>query len=137
MGQATDRIEEQIDYERRMLRSNLEELEDRVRSLVDWRRQLRSNPGMMLGIALAGGLLIGLIAGGGRARALPAHDYPRAGEPAGPASDYRRRQISLAWRGIESALLGVAAAKLKDTLAHALLGRSDGGQQGASSRYRS
>jgi hypothetical protein len=137
MDQATDRIEQHIDDERRMLRSNLEELEDRVRSVVDWRRQFRSNPGMMLGIALAGGLLIGLIARGGRARVLRARDYPRAGEPAGPASDHRRRQISLAWRGIESALIGVAAARLKDTLARVLLGFSDSGRPGASSRYRS
>ena len=40
-------------------------------------------------------------------------------------SDYRRRAISRAWGGIESALIGMAAAKLKDTLAQVLPGFRD------------
>jgi hypothetical protein len=37
-------------------------------------------------------------------------------------SDYRRRALSRAWGTIESALIGMAAAKLKDTLAQVLPG---------------
>ncbi|MBV9727226.1 MAG: hypothetical protein JO299_18840, partial [Gammaproteobacteria bacterium] len=51
MDRATDRIEQQIDREREVLRSNLEELEDRVRSVVDWRRHFRSNPALWIGCA--------------------------------------------------------------------------------------
>jgi hypothetical protein len=99
----------------------------------------------MLGIALAGGLLIGLIGAGRHARVLRAGESPRAGEPAGSTSDHRRREISPAWRSLQSALIGVAAAKLKDTLVHVLPGfreqpvwrRGDGGRQGAAARYRS
>ena len=46
MDRASDRIEQHIDREREVLRSNLEELEDRVRSVVDWRRHFRSNPAL-------------------------------------------------------------------------------------------
>jgi hypothetical protein len=145
MDRATDRIEQHIDYEREMLRSHLEELEDRVRSVVDWRRQFRSRPGTLLGLAFGGGLLIGLMAAGARAGALPAREYATAGDPTAGFSDQRRREISRAWRGIESALIGVAAAKLKDTLAQVLPGlreqlarrEGDGYRPAASARYRS
>jgi hypothetical protein len=132
MDRATDRIEQHIDREREMLRSNLEELEDRVRSAVDWRRQFRSNTAAFLGLALSGGLLIGLMTARPTG-ASPAHQ-----------SDHRRRALSLAWRTIESALIGVAAAKLKDTLAKVLSGFMEqldhregvGYRQDASARYR-
>jgi hypothetical protein len=150
MDRVTDRIEQHIDYEREMLRSNLEELEDRVRSVVDWRRQFRSNPATWLGLAFGGGLLIGLIAGGGRTAAvpaLPARGHAIAREPTAGFSDHWRREISLAWRGIESALIGVAGAKLKDTLAQVLpgfreqlarrKGDGDGYRPAASARYHS
>lgn len=123
MDRATDRLEQQIDREREVLRSNLEELEDRVRAVVDWRRHFRSNPALWLGCALGGGLLIAL------ARAPRSEDArPRAmarlrdvDVPSGYSS-HRRREISRAWRAIETALIGVAAAKLKESLAQVLPG---------------
>jgi hypothetical protein len=144
MDRASDRIEQHIDREREVLRSNLEELEDRVRSAVDWRRQFRSNTAAFLGLAFGGGLLIGLMAAR-RTEVSPALEYPPAGEPLVHYSDHRRRELSLVWRSIESALIGVAAAKLKDTLAKVLPGfrdqiarrEGDGYQQDTAARYRS
>ncbi len=40
----------------------------------------------------------------------------------GEPRDARRREISLAWRAIESALIGVAAGHLKDLLASVVPG---------------
>jgi hypothetical protein len=150
MDRATDRIEQHLDDERRALRSNLEELEDRVRSTLDWRRQFRGNTAAFLGLAVGGGLLIGLMTA--RRRAVPAAlEHPRrpAGGPASPYraspySDHRRRQLSLAWRGIESALIGLAASKLKDTLADMLpgfreqlaRGQGNGQDRDGSTQYR-
>ena len=104
MDRAVDRIEQHIDRERAVLLSNLEELEDRVRSVVDWRRQFRSNPGMWAGIAFGGGLLMALAAG--RRPRAPRLSYPRAAEsrlndsqplPTYPTySDHRRRELSRA-----------------------------------------
>src|ERR1700741_4938416 len=132
MDRATDRIEQQIDRERAVLRSNLEQLEDRVRSVIDWRRQFRSSPALWIGCAFGGALLIAF------ATARPVGSRPRLAprrktEPPAGYADHRRHEISLAWRTIESALIGVAAAKLKDTLARMLprfrerLARLDGG----------
>jgi hypothetical protein len=146
VDRATERLEQHLHDERRALRANLEELEDRVRSAVDWRRQFRSNTAAFLGLALGGGLLIGLMTA--RRTAVPAAlKYPTtpAGEPAARYSDARRRELSPAWRSIESALIGVAAAILKNTLANMLPGfrqqlagrGSDSYKRDGSTRYRS
>jgi hypothetical protein len=58
MGKTPDQIETQIETKRGDLRSNLEELEDKVKSVTDWRQQFRSNPGLMLGLAFGGGMLL-------------------------------------------------------------------------------
>jgi len=123
MDRATDRIEQHLDQERQALRSNLEELEDRVRSVVDWRRQFRGNTAAFLGVAFGGGLLIGLMTAR-RAQAFAPLEYPRtrAGQPATPYREHRWPELSMAWRAIESALIGVAVAKLKDTLLNRLPG---------------
>jgi hypothetical protein len=123
MGRATDRIEQHLDYQRQALRSNLEELEDRVRSAVDWRRQFRGNTAAFLGLAAGGGLLIGLMTAR-RTASSAALEYATTpgDQPAAAYRNHRRRKLALAWRGIESALIGVAAAKLKDALAQMLPG---------------
>jgi pimeloyl-ACP methyl ester carboxylesterase len=121
MDRATDQIERHLDRERAVLLSNLEELEDRVRSVVDWRRHYRSNPSLWIGVAFGGGLLMALAARrhAGRPERL---EYTAGSAPPGGYSDHRRREISRAWRTIESALIGVAATKLKETLLQVLPG---------------
>jgi len=124
MNRATEQIAQQIDREREMLRSNLEELEDRVRSVTDWRRHYRSKPALWMGVALGAGLLLGIT--GSRTeepqRGRYPQAFPRGLPPAADYGDHRRREISRAWRTIESALIGLAAAKLKQTLAQVLPG---------------
>jgi len=121
MDRATDNIQQHIYREREVLRSNLEELEGRVRAVVDWRRHFRSHPALWLGCALAGGLFIALAAPRPQGASRPLA-YRRETEPFIGYTDHRRREISLAWRTIESALIGVAAAKLKEMLVRVLPG---------------
>ena len=145
MDRDTDRVKQHLDHERRALRSNLAELEHRVRSSVDWRIQFRRNTAAFLGFACATGLLIGMMTAR-RRRAPAGPEYPTAtaGGPA-PYGDHRRREVSLAWRSIESALIGLAAAKLRSTLANLLpglrehLARRDGNgyKRDSSTGYRS
>ncbi|HEY6823888.1 MAG TPA: hypothetical protein VI195_05570 [Steroidobacteraceae bacterium] len=120
MDRATDSIEQHIYRERAVLRSNLEELEDRVRAVVDWRRHFRSSPALWLGCAFAGGLLIAL--GARPEEASRPLAYRREGEPFTRYPDHRQREISRAWRTIESALIGLAAGKLKEALARVIPG---------------
>lgn len=126
MERSSERIERQIDRERAVLRSNLVELENRVKSAVDWRRYFESNPPLWIGVAFGSGLLLALAAS--RRRYIPEREADmRMGGSARMSSsleysDHRRRALSRAWGTIESALIGMAAAKLKDTLAQLLPG---------------
>jgi hypothetical protein len=126
MERSSERIEWQIDRERAELRSNLVALENRVKSAVDWRRYFESNPPLWIGLAFGSGLLMALAASR-RAYSPEREAYLRTrgsqyiGASLEP-SDHRRRAISRAWETIESALIGMAAAKLKDTLAQVLPG---------------
>jgi len=121
MDRATDQIERHLDRERAVLLSNLEELEDRVKSVVNWRRHYRSNLSLWIGVAFGGGLLVALAARR-RAGSPERLEYAPASAPPAGYSDHRRREISRAWRTIESALIGVAATKLKETLLQVLPG---------------
>ena len=58
MGQATDQIVEVIDQTREELRSNLQELEGRVKSAADWRHHFDRHPEAMVVAALIGGALL-------------------------------------------------------------------------------
>jgi len=145
MDRATGRIERHLEHERHALRPNRGELEFRVGSPVDWRRQFRGNTVAFLGLAFGAGVLIGLITAR-RAEALPPpRRLAATGRPATPYRDQRWREISREWHSIESALIGVAAAKLKDALAFLLPGfreklagyEGNGYERDASSRDRS
>jgi|HubBroStandDraft_1064217.scaffolds.fasta_scaffold31611_6 hypothetical protein len=46
MGQTSDEIEIHISNTREDLRTNLDELEGRVKSAVDWRERFRRNPAL-------------------------------------------------------------------------------------------
>ena len=63
MGQTTDQIANDIAETRDVLKSNLEELETRVKEAADWRRQFRHHPGAMMTAALVGGALLSTLIG--------------------------------------------------------------------------
>lgn len=68
MGQATDKIEADIEIQRQTLRSHLEELEHKVKSVVDWRRFYREHTGMMISAAASAGVLLGAMRSNRRRR---------------------------------------------------------------------
>jgi len=63
MDQTTDQIEAHIETTRENLGANLQELEQKVKSVTDWRRQFRENPMRMLGVAFGGGILLAFLLG--------------------------------------------------------------------------
>lgn len=116
MDRATETIELEIDRDRELLRTNLEELEARVRSVVDWRRMYRDNTATALGIAFGSALLLGLMVRGRSMEPRVIEHQPIGGAGAS-GGEARQREVSVAWRAIESALIGVAASQLKLLLA--------------------
>jgi hypothetical protein len=63
MGKTTDEIATDIDRTREDLKSNLEELETRVKSVTDWRSQFDKHPGRLLVAALIGGAMLSSLVG--------------------------------------------------------------------------
>lgn len=137
MGQTGDEIEGHIRSTREELRSNLQELEGRVKSAVDWRERFRRNPALGVGLAVGGGfLLAALTARSSRRVFVNEHD-------AAPAYAHRGRARNVL-NNVQSTLIGIAVARAAE-LATALLvgsarriheGAADGGDVQGEGDYR-
>ena len=117
MGERPDQIERQIAETRSELSDNFGELQDKVRSAVDWRTQFREHPGTLLAVAFGGGVVLaallpsprrsqktydsGSISAGDRTLSAPSYDSA-LGNPSKPG-DLRKTVEALT-----GALLGVA-----------------------------
>ena len=136
MGESTSQIERSIAAERNELGRNLQLLENKARSLTDWRTHFRNHPFAMMGAALGGGVLLGVLTSGIGAGAGTASDYmeENAYEPdefhaaaAGPSpfamsAARARRQFGDTWDHIAEALLAVASAKAIEFVARKVPG---------------
>jgi hypothetical protein len=122
MGESTSKIELDIAAERNELGRNIQLLEHKARSLTDWRTHYRNHPFAMMGIALGGGVLLGVLtSGAGGAAAARDFDEDQLLEPeergySSPSAfalsaARARRQLGDTWDHIAEALLAVAAAK--------------------------
>jgi hypothetical protein len=118
MGRTPEEIESHIENEREQLRSNLEELENKVKSLLDWRRQFRRNPALGLGLAAGAGFLIA----GMTSRPARGNVAHRTTDGAGGTRNRHLRQV---WGTVQSTLVGIATATATDFLTAALRARSD------------
>jgi len=113
MGQATNQIEAQIEDRRADLGSNLRELEQKVKSVTDWKHHFQQNPMMLLGAAFGGGILLAATLGG-RKRRRGTRNF--SADPAGhehAGTEPKHRAIET-WDNIKGALVGVAATRFKD-----------------------
>jgi hypothetical protein len=111
----SDQIESHIRSKREDLRSNLEELEGRVRSVVDWREQFRRYPAAGLGLAVGVGFLLATATTRSRRRAAGGH--------VGRAMIVRRGHVRGFLETVQSTLIGIAAARGADLLTELVLGR--------------
>jgi uncharacterized protein DUF3618 len=127
MGQTTiHQIEAQIDRTREQLGSNLHELSRRVDAATDWQEYYRAKPFAFLGAAAVGGAIAAVAVHAINSR-QPRESW--TGEP--PRSVYEgnhdtydspRHQVSDFWRNVQAAVVGLAAARLKDYIATLLPG---------------
>jgi hypothetical protein len=115
MGQTTNQIEAYIENKREDLGSNLQELEQKVKSVTDWKQHFRTNPMTMLGVAFGGGILLARMLGGRKNRSgeRSSSSHATGSEPhAGTA--HQKHQALQTWDNIKGALIGVAATRVKD-----------------------
>ena len=130
MGETTRQIATHIENAREDLGSNLQELEQRVKSVTDWRQQFRNNPMMMVGLAFGSGVFLATMAGGRRNRLSGMSSpstVPVTSESSGRAiasrgTNHEKQQILETWDNIKGALVGVAASRLKSFLGESIPG---------------
>jgi hypothetical protein len=123
MGQNSSEITRDIRQTRAELGSNLQELENKVKELADWREQFQKNPFLMIGLAVGGGLLLSSL-GERRARVSYGERWgsERNGGPglsemeSDRATRRQMRRASDTWDTIKGALIGVAATRAQGFL---------------------
>lgn len=144
MGQTANQIENHIEDAREHLTSNLRELENKVKSATNWRQQFERRPLIFLGLALGGGVLVGT-ALGRHSGSRHVHHYAPPAPPQGatqPSSLHIPSALaptidraSKVWDTFSGALVGIAAARVKDYVDQVLPGfaeqysRAESGQR--------
>jgi hypothetical protein len=142
VGQTTDQIESDIQGKRDALRSNFHELENKVKSVTDWRRHFEKHPGIMVGAAIGAGALLATMSGGRkrrRARAMSSGELGTSASVPRKATDQQKGVALQSWVPIKSALIGLAATRVIGFLEQVLPGfqeqlKKNGSAKGESSR---
>ena len=114
MGQRTDQIENQIENKREDLKSNLQELETRVKTATDWRHYFAEHTGTMIAAAFGGGVLLAAMVSGRGTRA--SLSQAGASEPERPWRAGTKHEVLENVDSIKSALVGAAATRFKGIL---------------------
>jgi hypothetical protein len=130
MGQTTiHQIEAQIDHTREQLGTNLHELSRRVESATDWQEYYRSRPFVFLGAAAVGGALAAVAINLRNSRPSSSSsnwsESARSAYSSNGGSDTPSRQVSEFWRNMQAAVVGLAAARLREYIETLLPGFSD------------
>lgn len=114
MSETTEQIEAHIQTKQKALRSNLNELENKVKSATEWRRVYARHPGAMAAAAFGAGALLAIVSGrrsGGAGQAASASE-PRASADPLPSGDRRRNGVARQiWDPVKEALIGVAVVR--------------------------
>ncbi len=144
MGQTANQIENHIENAREHLSSNLRELENKVKSATDWRQQFERRPLIFLGIALGGGVLVATALGRNSGSGHHHHYAPPAPSQNATPPTHLHIPSALAptvdraskvWDTFSGALVGIAAARVKDYVDRVLPGfaeqytRAESGQR--------
>ncbi|HLZ91600.1 MAG TPA: hypothetical protein VKQ28_07775 [Candidatus Acidoferrum sp.] len=125
MGERPDQIERHIYEQRTELGENINELQQKVKTAVDWRAQFDQRPLTMMGLAFGGGVVLSLLFGGGGRRHRSPRDWPRERNQLKSQIDYssNRQQRegergapswgdTSTWQNIRGAALAVAGTRI-------------------------
>jgi hypothetical protein len=128
MAQQPSELKAHIKAENESLRENLEEIQSRVKSALDWRVWYRNNTAIALGGVVAGGLLLSLLlpkGSGAETEFIDTDD--RDGRTFEPVRETRpRSQVSSRFHDVldntMSAIFGVANDTFQDFMSKAIPG---------------
>jgi|HubBroStandDraft_6_1064221.scaffolds.fasta_scaffold02412_2 hypothetical protein len=129
MGETTDQIERDIRTTRVSLSENLGELQDRLKTAVDWRAQVTERPGTMLALAFGGGILLSAIlpTRGRRRHETPARrERPEVSKVTVPSSpgkaELPKNGTTDTLNALKAALVGVAVTRASTFIGELLPG---------------
>jgi hypothetical protein len=119
MAETSDQIERHIQETRKVLGDNFSELEERVKTAVDWRAQIEERPVTMMALAFGGGVLLSALLPSPRSthrrtsRRRRNVRLNREGDSYefSNISDDKASQPSESWDALKGALVGVATSK--------------------------
>jgi len=125
MSATAHQIETHIQQARADLDSNIDELTQKVKSVADWKGHFQKHPGVMTGIAFAGGFLLAAMSS--RERRLPVRPNFEAElrRPMYSGSDRPAIATAEIWGSVKGALLGVAASRLTEFVDELIPGFAD------------
>jgi hypothetical protein len=109
MGETPDQIERHIYEKRNELGENINELQQKVKTAVDWRAQFDQRPLAMVGLAFGGGLLLSMLIGGRRNSRDSSSRWSRHRRW---KAEERQEQGPSAWDNIRDAVFAIAGSKL-------------------------
>src|SRR5436853_7906699 len=123
MGETPDQIERHIYEKRSELGENINELQEKVKTAVDWRAQFDQRPWVGMGLAFGGGLLLALIFGGSGSSDESNWSDRRSSESQTFGNGRKKLDTASAiWENIRGAILAVAGSRLSSTLEGVLPG---------------
>jgi len=108
MVETSDQIERHIQRTREELSENVNELEVRVKTVLDWRAQVEEHPGTMLAVAFGGGALLSALLPSGR------WSKPSFGNGWTAQQTNGNGKRSMPWEALKGALVGIATARLTE-----------------------
>jgi hypothetical protein len=120
MAETSDQIERHIQQTRNDLGDNFSELQEKVKTAVDWRAQFEERPGTMLALAFGGGIVLSaLLPSGRRSRSTydegwkpaPNRDLTPAMQSATPPAG-KRNETRQTVEALGGALVGVAVNRV-------------------------
>ena len=115
MEHTAKQIVDHIEQTRESLGSHLEELEQKVKSAADWRKQFQTRPVTLLGLAFGGGVVLAAVLGGPGKRCGKRQQVRSCAGSETPVKTGQRSDVALeAWDNVKGALIGVATTRLLD-----------------------
>jgi hypothetical protein len=152
MGQTADQIKQEIDQQREMLGTNLQQLETKVKDTMDWRTQFEQRPMAGIGLAFGAGFLLSVLIPSGDSNSSSSgsgyrydssnyrvQDESYQYQPSYAAASYQpssqpkqskpkspeMNEITETIENIRGAVMGLAATRLRSFLAEAVPGFQD------------
>lgn len=126
MAETSDQIQQHIQQTRLELNENINELQQKVKSTMDWRTQFEEHPLALMGLALGAGVVLSVLLpshnGRYRSRRLRSDSDVSGVDAARYSSAPSRRRYSMSrstqetWDSLKGALAGVATSRLSQYL---------------------